>query len=234
MRCQTELRQPGQRSPTLLVLLPPALSRIEDFAQHGFIAALRQQQLPVDLLLADATAQHVLDGDIAEQLQRQVLQPAQALGYRQIWLAGISIGAYSALCYAAVHGAQLAGLLLLAPYPGTGDVVAEIRGAGGAAAWHQRPPVQAPHDERQWWHWLCQASASGHWPTPVYFASGNADRFAAGQNLLAELLPAQHCRRLPGRHDWATWKALWEDWLVHGPLQNATRQDLQFTLNHCK
>lgn len=217
MRTWTDLHTPGGRSDTLLVMLPPSLSRIEDFLDHGLVDAVRHRQLPVDLLLADVTAQHVVDRSVVEQLHTQVVLPARAQGYHHLWMAGISMGAFSALQYAAEHAGELAGLYLLAPYPGTGDVLGEIRAAGGAAAWHQRQPG-ALADERQWWHWLCQASRLGQWPTPVYFGTGSEDRFLSGQTLLADLLPPARIHTRSGRHDWPTWKALWTDWLDQGPL----------------
>ena len=139
MRTRTDLHSTTQRSDTLLVLLPPALANIDDFEAQGFVSAVRQRQLPVDLLLADVTAQHVLDHRVVAALAEQVLQPARANGYRSIWLAGISMGAFNALHCAAHHADELAGLYLIAPYPGTADVVAEIRAAGGAARWCQQP-----------------------------------------------------------------------------------------------
>jgi pimeloyl-ACP methyl ester carboxylesterase len=119
MRTRTELHAAPQRSGTLLVLLPPSLSSIDDFYSQGFVDAVRQRHLPVDLLLADVTAQHVIDGTVVAALHTGVLQPARANGYRSVWLAGISMGAFSALYYAAHHADHLAGLYLLAPYPGT-------------------------------------------------------------------------------------------------------------------
>lgn len=216
MRTRTDLYAAYQRSETLLVLLPPALSSIDDFDAHGFVSAVRQRHLPVDLLLADVTAQHVLDNSVVSALATQVLQPARVHGYRSIWLAGISMGAFNALYCAATHADQLAGLYLMAPYTGTADVLAEIRAAGGAARWCQQQT--SVHDERTWWQWLCQESLKAQWPTPVYFATGETDRFLSGQRLLADLLPPEHVCMLPGSHQWSTWKTLWEDWLDHGPL----------------
>lgn len=138
MHSRTDLHQADQHSDTLLVLLPPALSSIDEFDKQGFVAAVRQRQLPVDLLLADATAQHVIDHSVVSVLHTQVIQPALAKGYRSIWLAGISMGAFSALSYAAQHAEQIAGLYLIAPYPGTTDVIAEIRTAGGVIPWCQK------------------------------------------------------------------------------------------------
>jgi pimeloyl-ACP methyl ester carboxylesterase len=216
MRTRTEWHIAGQRSETLLVLLPPSLSSIDDFDAQGFVAAVRQRQLPLDLLLADVTAQQVVDNTVVSTLLAEVLQPARAAGYRAIWLAGISMGAFAALHCAAHHANQLAGLYLLAPYPGTGDVLAEIRAAGGAARWYQGEC--SAQDERAWWQWLGRESAKAEWITPVYFGTGADDRFLNGQRLLADLLPEARVRMLPGRHQWPTWKALWDDWLDHGPL----------------
>ena len=216
MRIHTELHTATQRSETLLVLLPPSLSSIDDFYTQGFVDAVRQRQLSVDLLLADITAQHVLDNTVAATLYTEVLQPARADGYRAIWLAGISMGGFCALHCAARHANHLAGLYVIAPYPGTGDVLAEIRAAGGAATWcQQQPPTLG---ERTWWQWLGQESLKAEWTTPVYFGTGEADRFLNGQRLLADLLPDECIHLVPGGHQWSTWKTLWDDWLDHGPL----------------
>jgi pimeloyl-ACP methyl ester carboxylesterase len=221
MRTRTELHAATQRSATLLVLLPPSLASIDDFYEQGFVDALRQRDLPVDLLLADLTAQRVIDNTAVSALHTQVVQPARAEGYSSVWLAGISMGAFSALHYVAHHADHLAGLYLLAPYPGTGDVLAEIRAAGGAATWCQHQPCAL--DERAWWQWLGQESLKAEWTTPVYFGTGSTDRFLSGQRLLSDLLPDDHVRVLPGSHQWPTWKALWEDWLDHGPLACGVR-----------
>lgn len=225
MRLRTELFAGPARSDTLLVLLPPALASIDDFYSQGFVDALRQRKVPVDLLLADTSGQHVLDKTVVEQLHRQVVQPAWDCGYRAIWLAGISLGAFSALHYAAHHADLLTGLYLLSPYPGTGDVLDEIRTAGGAGPWSQLQPagIEARTDERAWWHWLAQQSAQGTWPTAVYFGTGTNDRFQRGQALISDLLPPERVCRLPGMHQWATWKTLWEDWLDHGPIRSPPR-----------
>ncbi len=221
MRQRTELHAADQRCETLVVLLPPSLSSVDDFYDQGFVEAVHQRRLPVDLLLADTTGQHVIDQTVVTALHTEVILPAHTMGYRTIWMAGISLGAFSALHYAAHHADGLAGLYLLAPYPGTGDVIAEIRAAGGAASWSRQQP--STQDERAWWRWLVQESLKAESTTPVYFGTGNSDRFLNGQRLLSDLLPKERTRMLPGGHDWSTWKALWEDWLDHGPLPSEAK-----------
>lgn len=227
MRIRTELHAAPQRSNTLLVLLPPALSSIDAFYEHGFVDSVRQRGVQVDLLLADVNGQQVLDKTAVSALHNLVVQPAQHRGYRSIWLAGVSLGAFSALLYAAEHAdaqaSHLAGLLLLSPYPGTNDVLREIRAAGGAVSWSQRYSSSA--DERSWWHWLARQSARTEWGTPVYFGTGSNDRFLSGQSLISELLPQERICVLPGSHQWSTWKALWEHWLDQGPCAGHTRAD---------
>ena len=221
MRLLTELHTANRRSQTLLVMLPPSLSTLEDFYQQGFVDAVRQRSIAADLLLADINAQHVLDRTVVETLHTAVVEPALSDGYRSIWFAGISMGAFCALHYAAQHARHVAGLCLLAPYPGTGDVLAEIRAAGGAALWADNPN-STQQDERIWWHWLSRQSALGEAATPVYFGTGLSDRFLRGQRVLADLLPQERIHMVEGRHDWPTWRTLWDDWLDRGPLATPT------------
>jgi hypothetical protein len=221
VRLRTELASAPTRSDTLLVLLPPALASIDDFYTQGFVDAVRLRLLPVDLLLADTCGQQVLDKTVVSALHNQVILPAQGHGYCSIWLVGISLGAFSALHYAAKHANHpansLKGFCLLSPYPGTNDVLAEIRAAGGAVAWSQGQPSR--EDERDWWHWLAQQSTSAKWSTAVYLGTGSHDRFLRGQALISDLLPKDRIYQLPGAHDWTTWKTLWENWLDHGPMR---------------
>ena len=217
MRILTDLFDNSRRAETLVVLLPPSGARIEDFYTQGFVDAVRQRDIPIDLMLAEVTYRHVMEKTVASALHEHVVQPAQAAGYRNIWLAGISLGAFNALHYASKHASHLAGIHLISPYPGTGDIIAEIIGGSGTTAWVRASPSNQ-EDERAWWHWLCREADQGQWRTPVYFGTGSEDRFLNGQHMLADLLPAERVRILPGLHDWPTWQSLWHDWLDHGPL----------------
>lgn len=217
MRQITDTFDGSCRAPTLLVLLPPAEARPEDFLAQGFVAAVRERGIPVDLVLADMTYQHLMAKTGVSTLHEQVVLPAQAAGYGQVWLVGISLGAFHALHYAAEHAHHLAGIHLMAPYPGTADLLAEIRGAGGSVAWAEVPPRE-PGDERAWWHWLCREAQAGQRTTPVYLSTGSEDRFARGQRMMADLLPATQVHTVPGGHAWPVWKLLWQQWLDQGPL----------------
>lgn len=217
MRQITDAFDSTRRAQTLLVLLPPAQARPEDFLAQGFVAAVRARGIRADLALVETTYQHLMDKTGVSLLHEQVVLPAQAAGYAQVWLAGISLGALHALYYVAEHARHLAGVHLMAPYPGTSDVLAEIHTAGGPLAWADAP-YEGQGDERVWWRWLCREAQSGQWATPVHLSTGSEDRFVRGQRLMADLLPAAQVRTVPGGHAWPVWQALWQQWLDHGPL----------------
>ncbi len=200
------------RPARLLILLPPAQAVPKDYVDQGFIAAVRQRGIATDIWLPAIDQRHVMARSVVSALEHEVFAPAQAAGYREIWLAGISLGAFNSLLYASAHADQLAGLCLLAPYPGTNDILREIRAHGGPQAWAQTPAAQQG-DERVFWRWLvAQQTAPG---LPIWFACGSEDRFARNQQLLASLLPPERVSWQPGQHDWDCWRALWAAWLEH-------------------
>jgi len=205
----------GQQAAHLLLLLPPAMASLEDMQAQGFVAAVRQRALDVDILLLDISNQEVMAGTVAESLHRQLNKVAS--GYAHVWMAGISLGAFNALHYAARHAGSLSGMALLAPYPGTGDVLQEIRQAGGPQAWAaQATGSQA--DERTWWRWLAGLGLAGAHTLPLYLGLGEQDRFIKGQEMMADLLRPDSVYRMAGTHSWPVWLQLWTHWLDHGPL----------------
>lgn len=207
----------------LLVLLPPAQTTPQDYLDQGFVAEVRQRGLAADILIPALDHGHVMAGTVVDMLDAHVLAPARAAGYREIWLAGISLGAFNALLCAAARETELAGLCLMAPYPGTGDILAEIRAAGGPQAWATTPAAQGG-DERVFWRWLAQRQHRDS--VPVWFGCGSEDRFIRNQLLLAQLLPAADTHLQAGGHDWPTWQKLWRHWLDHGPLARTAAPDL--------
>jgi pimeloyl-ACP methyl ester carboxylesterase len=147
-----------------------------------------------------------------ERLREDIILPARAKGYTRMSLAGISLGGFGALYYAMHHAEDIARLFLLAPYLGDERVIGEISQAGGVKSWSP-DATSAEHDEpRKLWRWLKRvANGTGSLSlVDFYLAYGLQDAFAAGNNLLAELLPAGHVYTIRGKHDWTTWSSLWD------------------------
>lgn len=177
----------GVPTTRLLVLLPAAKARPEDFFEHGFIDLVRRRRLPLDVVAVDAHSDYYLEGDLAERLDAEVLGPMAATGYDEVWLAGVSLGGLGCLGYACRDGARVAGTLLLAPFLG-------VRGPD------RQPEMLAALSRYR--------TTRGRLPR-IFLGYGVRDRYAAASETLAGLLPAGHTITIDGGHDWPTWSALW-------------------------
>lgn len=215
-------RLPGPcsgRAPALVVMLPGAYSRPQEFVDEGFVAELRRRGLAADVVIADAHLGYFQDRSVLRRLREDLVLPARAQGYRQVWLAGISLGGFGALAYGARHGDEVDGILALAPYLGRRQLHKEIIDAGGPQRWRtQRFAREADDAERDLWEWLAQPAPAG---PPVWLGYGRDDRFADAHRMLAQVLPAERRFDTPGGHDWPPWRALWSAWLDRRLLPQA-------------
>jgi pimeloyl-ACP methyl ester carboxylesterase len=208
---------PNNRS-TLLIMLPGATQKPQDFIAHGFVAALRERNLPVTVAIADAHAGYYLEHSVVQRLRADVLEPAQAQSYRATWLLGISLGGLGALLYAREHARDLAGVIVLAPYLGVAGLMAEVQRAGGLDAW--RPDEIMPNDDERrvlaWLRTYCPSKCR----LPIYLAYGEQDRFVQASVLLKQRLPSSRVVSMSGGHDWTTWRGLWLKLLDRGILNH--------------
>jgi pimeloyl-ACP methyl ester carboxylesterase len=206
--------RPGERP--LLVMLPGVGMAAADFAQQGFVRAVEEAGDAADVVATRPELDLYLDGGIAEALERSVVAPARAAGYRRLWLLGISLGGMGALLHARAYSAA-EGVILLSPFLGTPGLVAEVTAAGGLGAW--RPGEVAANDsERQLLAWLKGHLASRAPRPALYLGYGLSDRFARGHAMLGERLPTERVVRGEGGHDWPTWCALWREILALRPF----------------
>lgn len=196
------------RAEALLVFLPGAYDRPADLAEQGFASTVIDAGLALDVWLVDAHLGYYTDRKIVEALQAEVIAPAQAQGYRTIWLAGISLGGFGSLLYAQAHPQQVQGVIALAPYLGARSLLREIDDAGGAVAWAASGAAEradAPDAaERRLWRWLVEAG-----PSELVLGYGTEDRLVAGHRLLAAAMPPAKVLTTPGGHDWPAWRTLW-------------------------
>lgn len=193
----------------LFVLLPGMGDHAETFEQRGFIEELRSRRLSIDIRATEATFGYYARATILDRLAADVIAPAKARGYREIWLAGPSMGGFGALFYARAHPEQITGVLAIAPYLGDRELIAEIQAAGGLAHWPAPPRVNELSREeyqREVWRWL-QAVTRGEEQAPLLFLGyGTADRLARVDALLAAELPPSRVFLTTGAHEWPAWR----------------------------
>jgi pimeloyl-ACP methyl ester carboxylesterase len=190
-------------------MLPAAYTGPDDFVRAGFVHAVRERQLPVDLVIADLNLQHLTDRTILRRLRHELILPARALGCDRIWICGISLGGFIGLAYAERYGTEIDGLCLLAPYLGNHMVTGEIKRAHGVAGWD--PGEVAPDDdERRVWRFIKSHRSQ---PVSVHLGFGHEDRFAESHRMMAAALDPERVHEVEGGHDWAAWSRLWEHFL---------------------
>ncbi len=202
-------------APTRMVWLPGAFHTPEDFVKAGFDARCDLAASRSIWFSSMHELEHCGDRSVHDRLRRDILAPARELGCRSIWLAGISLGGFIALDYAAGHPQDWDGLCLLAPYLGNRMLIAEIAAAGGLAAW-QPGPLAESDEERRIWRFIASRPAEASRRADakrMYLGYGREDRFAPAHALMAEALGPDAAHVVSGGHDWPTWIALWENFL---------------------
>jgi pimeloyl-ACP methyl ester carboxylesterase len=209
---------PAATSPAkcLFVFLPGRGDRAETFEQRGFVDALRKRSLSIDARSADATFGYYTSGAFVERLSTDVIAPAKARGYEEIWLVGPSMGGFGSLFYSRSHADEITGALAIAPFLGGRDVIEEIATAGGLKQWHAPARVDTPdrdNFERELWRWL-QAATQGKEKSPLLFVGyGTADRLSVADALLAAELPPSHVFLTEGGHEWSAWRRVLDSFL---------------------
>lgn len=209
----------GSRPETLLVMLPGASSLPEEFLREGFVSALRERRLAVDVVLVDAHPGYYSNRTVLERLQADVIAPARAKGYRKIWLVGVSLGGLGALIQAMAQPADADGLMLLAPYLGERRVSEAVEADGGLKVWRGAAPDAAPDDDGlRLWRWLQAYGAEAERRPPLYLGYALGDRLAPANRLLAASLPSDRVFTTRGGHDWPEWRLLWNRMLDRSPF----------------
>lgn len=204
----TELLHAPRPATRVVVMLP---GRGDDLAglQKQQVAQLIQREWPdADVMLVGLTMPFYTGGIATRRLHDEVMLPLQAHGYRQVWLAGISMGGLGALMYDHDYPDPSRGLLLLSPYLGDSDVAAEVRAAGGLGAWQPGPPqpMGPTTYTRELWRDFKQWPQHPQRTRNIWLAYGSDESLRQPIELMSPQLPASHVRMLPGRHNWKLWK----------------------------
>jgi len=193
----------------LIVFLRGIGGSNHDFAREGFIDSVRLRHLPFDMTAPNSHFGYYFSETITDRLETDIILPAEAKGYKKIWLVGVSMGGFGSLMYAKDYPGKIDGIYVIAPFLGYENMIDEITAAGGVHKW--QPGKYDPNEdwERMFWHWLKQCS-EGKKPMPnLYLGFGRQDDFDAAHQLLSELLPEDHVLSIDGGHDIKTMKALW-------------------------
>jgi pimeloyl-ACP methyl ester carboxylesterase len=204
----------GDRSDTLVVMLPGIKDSAEQFLVAGFVDAANQR---FDVLVVEPEIADYVRGTLVERLRAQVIAPARTR-YDEIWLLGVSIGGYGSLLYADAFPADISGVVLLAPYLGGRRLPRAIAAAGGLEAW---PAAARRRPFARGWRALKRLTQRAD--ATLVLGFGGSDRLAETYVPLLEALPPSRVYTVDGGHAWTTWTPLWRK--IEPTIKSTARTD---------
>jgi hypothetical protein len=203
-----EIPAPQQSAAGLLVIvLPGRGDDLDGLAKAGMAEAIQKAWPKADVLLAGATLGYYTEGKLQQRLHDEIIVPARARGYKEIWLTGASMGGMGTLMYERTYPHDVTGIVLFAPYMGKSGLIKQIETAGSVAKWDPGPmPAALDADNYQTEIWRVVKS----WQDPaeaqrIWLVCGDSDRFIESAQLISALLPPEHFVQVKGGHDWGTW-----------------------------
>lgn len=202
---------PAASPPTrLVVVLPGRGDDVQALRESGIAPAIQSAWPDADVVLTGLGFAYYMQGRAPQRLHDEVIVPARARGYREVWLIGASMGGMGTLMYDRAYPGDADGLVLLAPYLGDRSLVKDIR-TRGLRQWDAGPvpaEVDAGNYQRELWRHLQGWQADPARTRSVWLGYGAEDRLADAMPPLAGLLPADHVVVAEGGHAWKVWSPL--------------------------
>jgi pimeloyl-ACP methyl ester carboxylesterase len=190
---------------TLVVMLPGRGDRADNFVQANFLAIANKHNL--DAVAVDAHLGYYRERNLLPRLLTDVIEPARQRGYENIWLLGVSMGGFGSLMYAEQHSDTISGVILIAPFLGSRQLIEAIELDGGLGSW-DGIAEGARQYEVAMWRWL-KATTTTDSDTQIVLAFGTSDGLVASYGPLLDVLDSEHVFESDGGHNWKTWTPLW-------------------------
>ena len=191
----------------LIVLLPGIHDAPGKFQENNFISEAYSKGLATDFVAVDSHIGYFETHTIVERLRTDIILPARKAGYQKIWLVGISLGGFAALLYTTRHADEIDGIVLLSPYLGSDQLINEVKQPGSLGV---EGKTSKQLYEQRVWKWVEENSSKYSEKPVIYLGYGKQDKFKDAHLLFAEALAPEYVFSISGKHNWKTWRALWQ------------------------
>lgn len=208
---------------TLLVMLPGIRDSDKSFARNDFITILNQNNIDVEVITVNANIAYYKNRGLIDRLEQDVIQVAKQEGYKNIWLLGISLGGLGAMLYTNEQPEDIQGIILLAPYLGDRDIIEEIKSYASLEEWAKfakqftRENSTEKSNKLVKYLWLPLIERKCYTHKPIYLLYGDEDKHKFAHDVMASCLSADSVITIEGKHNWKTWKMLWDSLLAKYP-----------------
>jgi pimeloyl-ACP methyl ester carboxylesterase len=210
----------------LVVVLPGRGDGLAGLQRTDIARAIQSQWPDADVTLSGLAIGYYLKGNATQRLHDEIIVPARAHGYREVWLLGASLGGLGALMYDGQWPGTVDGIVLMAPYLGEKPLLQEIAAAGGIARWNPGPvPAQVDGDnfQHELWRHLQTWSHDPARTRNVWLAYGDHDYLRDTMPSLTPLLRPSHVFVRRGSHAWSVWTPATQDVLAAINLERESR-----------
>ncbi len=214
----------ASENKNLLILLRGIGGKPEDFEKYGLIEEIRSRNLPFDVVVPNAHFGYYKSETLEERLKEDIIDPARAKGYQEIWLAGFSMGGLGSLFYLRSFADDVNGVILSSPFMGWETILKEIDAAGGIQHW--TPNKESDNWQQLIWRWVQQYQKAPSSYPPIYLGYGAGDVMTGnGPILLSTALSKERVFTVPGGHTYKTFKKIWKTHMdrLESQFQNLPR-----------
>lgn len=198
------------KATRLVVVLPGRGDDLAAMQRSGISRAVQSAWPDADVIVTALAMDYYMEGRAAQRLHDEIVVPARRYGYREVWLAGASMGGMGTLMYDQAYPGEMDGLILLAPYLGEAPLLREIETAGGLMEWQPGPPAVLSREnfQRELWRHVQSWHRNPGRASTVWLGYGDRDRLRRAMPLLAPVLSKEQVLVREGGHDWQVWSSL--------------------------
>lgn len=198
---------------SLIIFLRGRGGSHEDFAAKGFVDAVTTRNLPYDMVAPNAHFGYYFGETLVGRLKSDLIEPAKAKGYDNIFLVGASMGGLGAIIYSRYYPEDVTGVYAISPFLGYDSIIGEISDSGGLAQWQPGPYDPDEDWQRMVWDWLKTSTENPQDKPTIYLGYGTEDTYVKSQKILEAALPGDRVITTTGGHTPKTMKLLWDMFL---------------------
>lgn len=207
------------KTDSLIIFLPGLFQAAELFKKERFFLLARQAGIKADMVAASIHLDHLLEGKVIERLEKDIFNYAKEKKYKNIWMAGVSLGGLNSLLFYKKYSKQICGVVVLAPYLAGKSLAEEITNAGGIRKWFSGPEKEKSSGEREileqhrLWMWIKNQNRENKLGN-IYLGIGKKDIYFEANNILADILRKENVTIVEGKHDLDTAREIWKKQLM--------------------
>lgn len=205
----------GTRSDSLLVLLPGLGDTDKKFSKEGIIDLLGNTTAETDVVTVNAHYKYYESRTLIDRLLEDVIYPARRQGYRNIRVAGVSLGGFGALLLLKYRPEEVDAVGLIAPYLGEKEYYEYLLHENA-----QEPEIEY---KQNLWPWLTRLDSES--TNRIYIGYGEEDEFAVPGALLSERLPEGNGIAIKGGHNWSTFGRIFQQLIAESRFLETQKPD---------